>query len=70
MVGTIVYQLTRNLTPEIIDESGFGAYFMDHTSGVYPIAASGAPFSADYFAVTGDTIADLTEDMAADGAMA
>ena len=66
MVGAIVYQLTRNLTPKQIKEGGFSDYFVDHTTGVYPVAASGAPFNAMSFAVTGDTIADLHEDLAAD----
>lgn len=70
MVGTIVYQLTRCLTPEQIDEAGFSDYFVDHTTGVYPQAASGTPFSAATFAVTGDPIADLNEDLAADGTTA
>ena len=66
MVGAIVYQLTRNLTPEEIKNSGFSDYFIDHTTGVYPTAASGAPFSAGSIAVTGDTLADLHEDLAAE----
>ncbi len=66
MVGTIVYQLTRNLTPEELKKQGFDAYFVDHTTGVYPVAASGTPFSAATFAVTGDTLADLNEDLAAE----
>lgn len=66
MVGTIVYQLTRDLTPEQIREQGFDTYFIDHTTGVYPVAASGMPFSAGTIAVTGDTIADLNEDLAAE----
>ena len=66
MVGTIVYQLTRCLTPEQIEEAGFADYFVDHTTGVYPQAASGTPFSAATFAVTGDPIADLNEDLAAE----
>ena len=66
MVGAIVYQLTRNLTPKQIKEGGFSDYFVDHTTGVYPVAASGAPFNAMSFAVTGDTIADLHEDLAAE----
>ena len=69
LVSTIVYQLTRNLTPEQIKAQGFGAYFVDHTTGVYPQAASGVPFSAATLQVTGDPVADLFEDMAADGAM-
>lgn len=66
MVGTIVYQLTRNLTQEEIQKQGFDAYFIDHTTGVYPTAASGAPFSAASIAVTGDTLADINEDLAAE----
>ena len=66
MVGTIVHQLTRNLTDEQIKTAGFDAYFVDHTAGVYPTAASGAPWSAATMQVTGDTIADLTENLAAE----
>lgn len=66
MVGTIVHQLTRNLTEQQIKEAGFDAYFVDHTASVYPTAASGTPWSAEGIAVTGDTIADLTEDLAAE----
>lgn len=66
MVGTIVYQLTRNLTPKQIQEGGFDAYFIDHTTGVYPADANGTPFSAGSFAVAGDPITDLHEDMAAE----
>ena len=66
MVGTIVYQLTRGLTPEQIKEAGFEDYFVDHTAGVYPIAASGAPFNANTFSVTGDTLSDLHEDLSAE----
>lgn len=66
MICAIVYQLTRNLTPEEIKKNGFSDYFVDHTTGVYPIAASGVPFSASMFAVTGDLIADLHEDLAAE----
>ena len=69
MVGTIVHQLTRNLSEEQIRTAGFDAYFVDHTAGVYPTAASGFPWSAGSIQSTGDVIADLTEDLAADGAM-
>ena len=69
MVGTIVHQLTRNLTEEQIKESGFDTYFVDHTTGVFPQFASGYPWSASTMQVTGDTIADLTEDLAADAAI-
>ena len=66
MVGTVVYQLTRNLTPEQIKAAGFDDYFVDHTTGIYPVAASGTPFSAATFAVSGDPLADLHEDLAAE----
>ncbi len=66
MVGAIVYQLTRNVSPEDIKKAGWDAYFIDHTTGVYPVAASGTPFSADSIAVTGDPIADLNENLAAE----
>lgn len=68
MVGTIVHQLTRNLTEEQIKSAGFDTYFVDRTAGVYPTAASGFPWSAASMAVKGDLIADLTEDLAADAA--
>lgn len=66
MICAIVYQLTKNLTPKEIKASGFDTYFVDHTTGLYPIAASGTPFSAEIFQSTGDPIADLTEDLAAE----
>ena len=66
MVGTIVHQLTRNLTEEQIREAGFAPYFVDHTAGVFPQFASGTPSFAGTMQVTGDTIADLTEDLAAE----
>lgn len=66
MIGAIVYQLTRNLTPEEIKKSGFDTYFVDHTTGVYPTAASGAPYNAFSMQVKGDVIADIHEDLAAE----
>lgn len=66
MIGTIVHQLTRDLSEEDIKAAGFDAYFVDHTAGVYPTAASGFPWSAGSMAVSGDMIADLTEDLAAE----
>ena len=66
MVGAIVHQLTRTLTEEQMKEQGFAPYFVDHTAGVYPQAASGTPWSAATMAVTGDPMADLVEDMAAE----
>ena len=66
MIGTIVYQLTRNLSVEDIKKTGFEAYFVDHTTGVYPLSAAGVPWTAAGMAVKGDVITDLTEDMAAE----
>ncbi len=66
MIGAIVHQLTRNLKEKDIENSPMAPYFVDHTVGVYPTAASGFPFSAASMAVKGDPIADLTEDLAAE----
>ncbi len=66
MVGTIVYQLTRNLSPAEIVESGFDKYYVDHTTGVWPQAAGGIPFNACEFQCKGDPITDLVEDLAAE----
>ena len=66
IVGTIVYQLTKNLTPEEIAASGFDKYYVDHTLGIWPQAAGGIPFNACEFQSKGDPITDLVEDMAAE----
>lgn len=66
MVGAIVHQLTRNLKDSQIQDSAFAPYFVDHTVGVYPQAASGTPFTAAFLQVKGDPITDLTEDLAAE----
>ena len=67
MIGAIVHQLTRNLSYDEIKRGGFDTYFVDHTTGIYPVAASGPSFTCDYFQSKGDAITDLHEDMAADG---
>ncbi len=66
IVSAIIYQLTRNLTPKQIAESGFDAYYVNHTTGIYPADANGVGFTADYIQSTGDPIADLHEDLAAE----
>ena len=66
MVSTIVYQLTKDLTEEEIQKSGFDTYFVDHTTGVYTTDANGMPFSASTFSVAGDALTDLHEDLAAE----
>ena len=70
MVGALVHQLTRNLKEKDIEGTPLEAYFVDHTTGVYPTAASGFPWSAASMQVKGDPIADLTEDLAADATIA
>lgn len=66
MVGTIVHQLTRNLTEEQQKADGFAQYFVDHTAGVYPQFASGTPWTAATMQVKGDPLTDLVEDMGAE----
>ena len=66
MVGSIVQQLTRDMTIDEIKKAGFEPYFVDHTAGVYPQFASGTPWTAATIAVKGDMITDLTEDMGAE----
>lgn len=66
MIGAIVYQLTKNLTPEEIEKNGFSDYFVDHTTGVYPTSASGQSYTAASMQVKGDPITDLHEDLAAE----
>ncbi len=66
MIGAIIHQLTRNLKDKDIQGSPLEAYYVDHTAGVYPTAASGFPWNAASIAVKGDPIADLTEDLAAE----
>ena len=66
MIGAILYQLTKNLTPEQIKASGFDKYFVDHGLGIYPSSAAGVPFSAAYLQSKGDPVADLVEDLAAE----
>ena len=66
MIGAVVHQLTRDMTIDEVKKAGFDAYFVDHTAGVYPTAASGFPWSAGSMQVKGDVIADLSEDLAAE----
>ena len=66
MICAMVYQLTKNLSIEEIKKSGFDKYFVDHTAGIYPVAAAGLPWRAEYIGVKGDPITDLHEDLAAE----
>lgn len=66
MICAIIYQLTKDLTPEQIKESGFDKYYVDHTLALWPQSAGGTPWTATYFQSKGDPITDLHEDMAAE----
>ena len=66
MVGAILYQLTRDLSPDDVANTPFATYFVDHTVGVYPVSAAGVPDDMKYIGVKGDVIADLNEDLAAE----
>ena len=66
IVGSIVYQLTKDLTLEEIKKSGFDAYYVDHTTGIYPSSAAGVPYTAAYMQSKGDVLTDLHEDLAAE----
>ncbi len=66
MVCAIIHQLTRNINEDKIMDTPFAPYFVDHTTGVYPVAASGVPNDMKYVGIKGDPIADLNEDLAAE----
>lgn len=66
MICAIVHQLTRDLTPEEIERSGFGPYYVDHTLALWPQSAGGVPFTSTFFQSKGDPITDLHEDLAAE----
>lgn len=66
MIGAIIYQLTKNATPDEIQKAGLDAYFVDHTLGIYPASAAGVPFTAAYIQSKGDAITDLHENMGAE----
>ena len=66
IIAAILYQLTSDVSPEQIEGTPFATYFVDHTTGLYPVAASGVPWNANTFQSTGDALADITEDLAAE----
>ena len=70
MICAIVHQLTKDLTIDEIKQQGFEDYYIDHTIGIYPVSASGMPFSAGAFQSKGDTITDLVENLAAEATIA
>jgi len=66
MVGALVYQLTRDLDSDLVKDSGYYNYFINHGTGIYPANTNGTPFDANFIASTGDLLADLNEDLAAE----
>lgn len=66
MICAIIYQLTKNMKIEDAKACGFDAYYIDHTAGIWPVAAAGVPFNACEFQSKGDAITDLTENLAAE----
>lgn len=66
MISTMVYQLVKDATPEEMKAAGLGGQYAEHKNALYPVDANGVPFTVTYFATTGDPIADLAEDMAAE----
>lgn len=66
MICAMIYQLTKNATKEEMIKAGFDPHYAEHGKALYPTDANGVPFTASYFATTGDPVADLAEDMAAE----
>lgn len=66
IVGALVHQLTKGVSPDVLKKAGLGPYYTDHGISVYPQSAAGVPFTAAYIQVKGDPITDLTEDLAAE----
>lgn len=66
MISTMVYQLTKDATVEEMKAAGLGSHYAEHANALYPTDANGVPFTVAYFATTGDPLADITEDMAAE----
>ena len=66
MLQTMLYQLMKDATVEELKEAGLASFYAEHKKGIYPVDANGVPFSVEYFATTGDYLADLSEDMAAE----
>lgn len=66
MLSTMIYQLMKGATIEEIRNAGLDGHYAEHERAVYPTDANGVPFTVSYFATTGDPLADLSEDMAAE----
>ena len=66
MISTMIYQLLKDATLEELKEAGLDSHYAEHGKGLYPTDSNGVPFTVTYFATTGDPLADLSEDMAAE----
>ena len=66
MICTMVHQLTKNATIDELEKAGLGSYYTEHGVGIFPVDATGNPFTCAYFAVTGDILANISENMAAE----
>lgn len=66
MICSMIFQLTKNATVEELEEAGLGSFYAEHANGIFPSDSNGVPFTASYIAVTGDPIANILEDMAAE----
>ncbi len=66
MISTMLYQLTKDATMEELEKAGLGSHYAEHNKALYPTDSNGVPFTVTYFAATGDPVADISEDMAAE----
>ena len=66
IISTMIYQLMKDATLDELKEAGLDSHYAEHGKGLYPTDANGVPFTVMYFATTGDPVADLSEDMAAE----
>ena len=66
IISTMIYQLMKDATLDELREAGLDTHYAEHGKGLYPTDANGVPFTVTYFATTGDPVADISEDMAAE----
>ena len=66
MLETMIYQLMKDATLEELQQAGLDAHYAEHAKALFPTDANGVPFTVAYLATTGDPLADISEDMAAE----
>lgn len=66
MISAMIYQLTKDATMDELRAAGLDTNYAEHGTSLYPTDVNGVPFTVAYFAATGDPVADLSEDMAAE----